>query len=213
MGGQKILQCDLSEQNTFVILFDNIHLLLTGGALLIMLVLQIRAGFPEKRTTKMLLLLAFLVVIFYFLRLLYVRLKNNSDRTRKIMITPEGELITETACGVRSMRYEEILFTMTYTSFHTLAVTYVGNTEYVTARMSNAYLFLKNGKRQFHDFYLIAAFVKENSPHNENIIISRKAKRHPWITIPKGVLETEYYSKRAQKAIDAIRNEYLKRLK
>lgn len=213
MDEQKMLQCDLSQKNIFVLIFDNIHLLLIGGALLGMFVLQFHAGFPQEWSTRILLLIAFLIVILYFLRLLYTRLRNNPDRTCKVMITPDGELITETACSVRSMKYDEILFTITYTSFHTLAITYIGKTEYVTARMSNAYLFLKNGKRQFRDFYAIAAFVKENSPHNENVIISRKAKRHPWISIPKGVLETEYYSKRAQKAVDAIRKEYLKRLK
>lgn len=213
MGEEQNLQCDLSEQSIIVLIFDNLQLLFWGAALVLMFILQFRAGIPQKWSVRVLLVLAFLVVLFYFCRLLKIRLENNKDRTCRVSVTPEGELIVETLQSRRQMRYEDILFTLTYTSFQTLAVTYIGKTEYVTARMSNAYLFLKNGRQQFRDFYAIAAFVKENSPHNENVIISRKTKRHPWIRIPRGVLETEYYSKRAQKAISVIRDEYLKRLK
>ncbi len=213
MEKEGILQCDMSRQSVFVIAFDHMRLLAVGAALAAMIVLQAQAGIPAEWNKRILLIAAFFVVAYYFIALLRTSLNNYKDRTLRVSVTSEGELITESPSGIRKMKYSELLFTMTYTSFHTLSITYVGKTEYVTARMSNAYLFLKRGKEQFRDFYAIAAFVKENSPHNENIIVSRKTKKHPWIRIPKGVLETEFYSKRAENAISEIRKEYLLRLK
>lgn len=202
------LRCDLSYRPLSAILFDSSQPIALGAVLILMTVLQIRAGVPADPVVRLLLIAAFVITAAVFAWLVRNALLYEETYVRSIEVVPGESVTVEAADGVHSMAWSDVVFTVTYTSFFTMSIIFFSLDDYVVARMSNFNIFLKDTRRTFSDFYAIASYVKDNSPRNENVVISSRAERHPWIRFTRVVPDRDLYSPKARSVFDRLREDF-----
>ena len=142
-------------------------------------------------------------VAYYFI--MYVR--SLRYVTQKAILT-DGHLISQTKDGAVSIPLSEIVFTMSYSSSSKLCIIAATRDDCVILNCSCSYLFTKGGKEVLTPFYDLNAFFKSHNDQHIDYVKNKRYNRKNPFTVPHFVFEIEFYTKRARKFVDKVRDSY-----
>ena len=142
-------------------------------------------------------------VLYYFV--MYA--KSRGHITKRAVLTEEY-IEAYTGAGQKRIRLSDITFSMSYTSSSNMCIVVAARDDYIVLTCSCVYIFLKSGKGVMEPFYKINDyFLKHNEKHVKYVKSKKNRKINPFV-IPHFIFEIEFYTKRAEKFIDIVKEKF-----
>jgi hypothetical protein len=139
----------------------------------------------------------------------YYFLYTNSRKDITISATlTEGHIEHQTKAGIKRFALCDLVFTMSYSSASILCVILATETDYMVLTCPCFHLFSRNGSGVIKPFYSINEYFMKLNPRHINYVKHKKYRRkNPFITA-RFLFEIDFYSKRAQKCVHDLREQY-----